>query len=95
MNDKDNRKLSPIELALLRQRSVAAVLQGEKQCVARLFGVKRGDKLKMLYFDRNGLAIWYNSWSKDAFIGRRWMRRAPNWTPPRWRFCWKAWIGKP
>lgn len=42
MEDKDNRNLSPLELAVLRQRSVAAVLKGEKQChVARLFGVSQ------------------------------------------------------
>ena len=42
MNNQDNRNLSPSELALLRQRSVAAVLKGEKQShVARLFDVSQ------------------------------------------------------
>jgi len=39
---EDNRNLTQTELALLRRRSVAAVLKGEKQsCVARLFEVSQ------------------------------------------------------
>lgn len=42
MNDQDTRNLSPSELAVLRQRAVAAVLKGEKQChVAMLFGISQ------------------------------------------------------
>jgi transposase len=42
MTPQDNRNLTPSELAVLRQRSVSAVLKGEKQRhVAKLFGVSQ------------------------------------------------------
>lgn len=48
---------------MVRDGMGADPLSGHLYC----FRNKRGDKLKMLYFDRNGLAIWYKRLEQGRF----------------------------
>jgi transposase len=48
---------------LVRDELGADPLSGHLYC----FRNKRGDKLKMLYFDRTGLAIWYRRLEQGRF----------------------------
>ena len=48
---------------MVRDGLGADPLSGHLYC----FRNKRGDKLKMLYFDRNGLAIWYKQLEQGRF----------------------------
>jgi transposase len=48
---------------LVRDQLGADPLSGHLYC----FRNKRGDKLKMLYFDRTGLAIWYKRLEQGRF----------------------------
>lgn len=48
---------------LVRDQLGADPLSGYLYC----FRNKRGDKLKMLYFDRTGLAIWYKRLEQGRF----------------------------
>jgi transposase len=48
---------------MVRDRLGADPLSGHLYC----FRNKRGDKLKILYFDRSGLAIWYKRLEQGRF----------------------------
>jgi transposase len=48
---------------LVRDQLGADPLSGHLYC----FRNKRGDKLKMIYFDRTGLAIWYKRLEQGRF----------------------------
>ena len=48
---------------LIRDQLGADPLSGHLYC----FRNKRGDKLKMIYFDRTGLAIWYKCLEQGRF----------------------------
>ena len=48
---------------MVREHLSADPLSGHLYC----FRNKRGDKLKLLYFDRTGLAIWYKQLEQGRF----------------------------
>lgn len=48
---------------MVREHLGADPLSGHLYC----FRNKRGDKLKLLYFDRTGLAIWYKQLEQGTF----------------------------
>ena len=59
----DMRKSFDSLLGLIEQAQIADPLSG----AWFVFRNRRGDKLKLLYFDRDGLAIWYKRLEQGRF----------------------------